>query len=162
MEDNRILLGRVGEWIWYKYYFDKANDCFVEEKYHEEYLDTGTVFEGSNIVTAQYIYRVFAENRNADGITNLLKYANETELTQNSEDQRADQELENKLFPPFAVSSIDCYQRKQVIADFLKPIKISTDYQVGIFLFTNKMMLQIRRANQLVFVVICIFESGVL
>ena len=86
MEDNRILLGRVGEWIWYKYYFDKANDCFVEEKYHEEYLDTGTVFEGSNIVTAQYIYRVFVENRNADGITNLLKYAKETELTQNSED----------------------------------------------------------------------------
>lgn len=63
MEDSKIFLGRVGEWIWYKYYFDKTNNCFIEEKYHEEYLDTGTIFEGTTTVTAQYIYKVLLRIR---------------------------------------------------------------------------------------------------
>lgn len=87
MEDNKILLGKVGEWTWYKFYFDKENNCFIEEKYHEEYLDTGTIFEGSKTVTAQYVYKKFVENKNADGITNLLKYIDDSEWMQLSENQ---------------------------------------------------------------------------
>lgn len=85
MEDNKVLLGRVGEWVWYKYYYDKNNNCFIEEKYHEEYLDTGTVFDASAIVSARYVYEAFDKYKNADGKINLLKYADEAELTQDQE-----------------------------------------------------------------------------
>lgn len=90
MEENRILLGRVGEWIWYQYLFDKENNCFVEEKYHEEYLDTGTVFEGSKTVTAQYVYKTFVDNANTEGIANLLKYIDESELISPSDNQKTE------------------------------------------------------------------------
>lgn len=97
MEEGKIFLGKVGEWIWYNFYFDRENDCFIEEKYHEEYLDTGTVFEGTKPVTAQHIYKAFIEDMNTDGITNLLKYADESELTQPSENQITEQEFLDAL-----------------------------------------------------------------
>lgn len=91
MDSNKIFLGKVGEWIWYKFYFDKENNCFIEEKYHEEYLETGTVFEGSKTVTARYVYKAFIENMNTDGITNLLKYIDSSELIQPLENQITEQ-----------------------------------------------------------------------
>lgn len=95
--DNKILLGKVGEWIWYKFYFDKENNCFIKEKYHEEYLDTGTVFDGSDIVTAEYVYNTFVEYMNADGITKLLECITNFELPQASENQITEQEFLEKL-----------------------------------------------------------------
>lgn len=97
MEDRKILLGKVGEWIWYKYYYDKENDCLIEEKYHEEYLDSGTVFEGSSSVSAQYVYKTFVEYMDTEGITNLLKYIKDFEIPQPSEKQMTDQEFFEKL-----------------------------------------------------------------
>ena len=97
MEDSKILLGKVGEWIWYKYYYDKENDCFTEEKYHEEYLDTGTVFEGSNTVSAQYVYKMFVEHMNTEGITNFLKCIEDFEVPQPSEKQMTDQDFLKNL-----------------------------------------------------------------
>ena len=87
MEDNKILLGKVGEWIFYKYYFDKENNCFIEEKYHHEYLDTGTVLDDSNIVPAEQVYIAFVEYMNTDGITNLLECVIDFELPQTPKNQ---------------------------------------------------------------------------
>ena len=95
--DNKILLGKVGEWIWYKFYFDKENNCFIEEKYHEEYIDTGTVFESSDTVTAEHVYKTFVEYMNTDGITNLLKCIDNFELPQTSENQITEREFLEKL-----------------------------------------------------------------
>lgn len=74
MENSKVLLGKVGEWFYSEYYFDKDNNCFIEEKYHYEYLDTGTVFDGSSVVSPQQVYIAFAEAMNADGINALLEY----------------------------------------------------------------------------------------
>ena len=97
MEDNKILLGKTGEWFWSKFYFDKGSNCFVEEKYHEEYLDTGTIFESSNIVTAEHVYNTFVEYMNTDGITNLLECIDHFELPQTSKNQITKQEFYKKL-----------------------------------------------------------------
>ena len=97
MQNSKILLGKVGEWTWYKFYFDRENNCFIEEKYHEEYLDTGTVFEGSNVVTAQYVYNTFVEYMNTDGITNLLECIDNFELPQTHKNQITKQEFFEKL-----------------------------------------------------------------
>ena len=71
--DDKIFLGKIGEWSWSKFYFDKENNNFVEEKYHEEYLDTGTVFDGASVVLPQQIYAQFAEELNFNGIAALLE-----------------------------------------------------------------------------------------
>ena len=97
MEDRKIMLGKVGEWTWYKYYYDKENGCLTEEKYQEGYLDTGMFFEGSNSVSAQYIYKMFVEHMNTEGITNLLKCIEDFEFPQPSEKQMTDQEFFEKL-----------------------------------------------------------------
>ena len=77
MSDNRIYLGRIGEWIFCKYYFDKENDEFIEEKYHYEYLDTGTVFDSSSTVSAQHIYDEFVRCKNTSGIEKLFELYDE-------------------------------------------------------------------------------------
>lgn len=97
MDNNEILLGKVGEWIFYKYFFDKTNNCFIEEKYHYEYLDTGTILDASNIVTAQHVYGAFVEYMNTDGITNLLKYVDNFELPQTVGNQISEQCFFEKL-----------------------------------------------------------------
>lgn len=97
MENSKILLGKVGEWIFYKFYFDRENNCFIEEKYHHEYLDTGTVLDDSNVVSAQQVYMAFIEYMNTDGITNLIKYADDFELPQVSRNQITKQEFLEKL-----------------------------------------------------------------
>lgn len=97
MENSKILLGEVGEWILYKFYFDRENNCFIEEKYHHEYLDTGTVLDDSNVVSAQQVYMAFIEYMNTDGITNLIKYADDFELPQVSGNQITKQGFLEKL-----------------------------------------------------------------
>lgn len=97
MENSKILLGKVGEWILYEFYFDRENNCFIEEKYHHEYLDTGTVLDDSNVVSAQQVYMAFIEYMNTDGITNLIKYADDFELPQVSGNQITKQEFLEKL-----------------------------------------------------------------
>lgn len=76
MENNRIFLGKVGKWFWSNFYFDKETGSFTEEKYHEEYLDTGTVFDGAFVVLPQHIYASFVEELNFDGIAALLSCLN--------------------------------------------------------------------------------------
>lgn len=80
MENNKILLGEVGDWEFSEYYYDKENNEFIEEKYHYEYLDTGTVFDDSEIVSPQQIYDSFVAHMNASGIDNLLKYCDENQI----------------------------------------------------------------------------------
>lgn len=80
LENSIIVLGSVGEWEWSRFSFDTENNCFIEEKFEEEYLDTGTKFKGSHIVTAKYIYDAFTKHKNALGITNLLKYVDRSQL----------------------------------------------------------------------------------
>ena len=97
MGNTMILLGEIGEWIFYKYYFDKENNCFIEEKYHHEYLDTGTVLDDSNIVSAQQVYIAFVEDMNTDGINALLKCCNNIELPDTFENEITEQEFYKKL-----------------------------------------------------------------
>ena len=68
-KDGRIYLGSVGDWFFSEYYFDKVNNEFIEEKYHHEYLDTGTVFDGSYVVSLQQISELFADILNFEEIS---------------------------------------------------------------------------------------------
>ena len=97
MQNNKVLLGVVGEWERSKYYFDKENNVFLEEKYHDEYLDTGTFFDGSEVVSPQHIYNSFIEHMNVPGIENLLKYCDEKKLNKTSEKGIAEEIFYNKL-----------------------------------------------------------------
>ena len=90
MEDNRIFLGKVGEWSWSKFYFDKENNCFVEEKYHEEYLDTGTVFDGASVISPQQVYANFVEELNFNGIAALLDCFDNQQLQKEYETENAE------------------------------------------------------------------------
>ena len=89
MED-KILLGKIGEWSWSKFYFDKGNNCFIEEKYHEEHLDTGTVFDGASVILPQQVYANFVEDLNFNGITALLDCIDNLQLQKTSKTENAE------------------------------------------------------------------------
>lgn len=80
MENNRIFLGKVGKWFWSNFYFDKETGAFTEEKYHEEYLDTGTVFDGAFVVLPQHVYASFVEELNFDGVAALMDCLKDQQL----------------------------------------------------------------------------------
>ncbi|MBQ9967814.1 MAG: hypothetical protein IJO88_03730 [Oscillospiraceae bacterium] len=67
-------LFQLGEgWAWSKIYFDEATDGFVEERYHEEYLDTGTVCDGAKPISDVALWERVVKDDNEDGIDAFLK-----------------------------------------------------------------------------------------
>lgn len=55
-------------------YYDAENDRFIEELYREEYLDTGTVYEGCRIISDEYLWKYLVRTSNEEGISTYLKY----------------------------------------------------------------------------------------
>ena len=93
MDKSRVFLAEIGEWIWYEFYFDLENNCFIEKRYHEEYLDTGTIFEGSRAVTAEYVYKKFVEHTQTEAIDKMLEYVDNFESPPPSEKQMSEEEF---------------------------------------------------------------------
>ena len=115
MDDGRILLGKVGEWFWSKFYFDTKDNSFVEEKYREEWVDTGTIYLGDSVVTAQHVYEAFVEAANTEGIKKLLEFCDENEIQKTSDEGISEQEFRNNL---------------KGIAPFLRLNKVASTYIV--------------------------------
>lgn len=61
-------------WTHSDIYYDVANDQFIEERYHEEYLDTGTVCDGCFIISDGELWRELVRTCNEKGMTTYLKY----------------------------------------------------------------------------------------
>ena len=59
------------------FYYDNENDRFIESRYHEEYLDTGTVFEGYFVVSDEYLWNRLVKNCNENGMKTFMKYRSE-------------------------------------------------------------------------------------
>lgn len=57
-------------------YYDAENDQFIEERYHEEYLDTGTVYDGCYIIPDGYLWKELVRTCNEEGMATYLKYRN--------------------------------------------------------------------------------------
>lgn len=54
-------------------YYDKENDRFIEERYHEEYLDTGTVRDGCFLVSETILWGKLVEICDEEGMRAYLK-----------------------------------------------------------------------------------------
>ena len=63
-------------WTHSDIYYDAENDQFVEERYHEEYLDTGTVCDGCYIIPDRYFWKELVRTCNEEGMAAYLKYRN--------------------------------------------------------------------------------------
>lgn len=97
MEKNRIYLGRSGDtWSYKKYYYEKDTNKFIEEKYHEAYLDPETILDATFEVSPQKIYAEFIEQMDSDGIKLLLQYCKDIEPVQ-TENESAEKEFYQKL-----------------------------------------------------------------
>ena len=67
----------IGErWAHSCIYYDSANDQFIEERYHEEYLDTGTVCDGCYIISDGYLWKKLVRTCDEEGMATYLKYRN--------------------------------------------------------------------------------------
>jgi hypothetical protein len=65
---------RIGkEWFWSNIFYDAENDQFLEERYHEEYLDVETVFDGWFPISDQDLWVQLQKESNATGISEYLK-----------------------------------------------------------------------------------------
>lgn len=75
MENNNLkFLFKLGfTWTWSKVYYDKSRDSFIEEKYHEEYLDTGTICDGEFPITDEELWKRIVEEANETGASEYLK-----------------------------------------------------------------------------------------
>lgn len=62
-----------GGWEHSDVYYDAENDCFIEERYHEEYLDTGTVCDGCFPLTDSMLWDQLVETCNEEGMSAYLK-----------------------------------------------------------------------------------------
>lgn len=49
-------------------YYDAIEDQFIQEKYHEEYLDTGTVYDGCFLVEDGYVWDELVRTCNEQGM----------------------------------------------------------------------------------------------
>lgn len=61
------------EWFWSKVYYDPEQDRFLEERYHEEYLDTGTVCDGWFSIADQDLWAQLQKENNIAGVAAYLK-----------------------------------------------------------------------------------------
>lgn len=67
-------LFKLGDgWTWSKIYFDAEKDSFIEERYHEEYLDTGTICDGDDPISDQELWDRMVKEVNEEGINEFLK-----------------------------------------------------------------------------------------
>lgn len=76
LEDTQKLqyVTKLGkEWFWSNVYYDPERDCFLEECYHEEYLDTGTIFDGWFLIADQDLWAQLQKENNDAGIGEYLK-----------------------------------------------------------------------------------------
>lgn len=68
-------------WTHSDIYYDAENDQFVEERYHEEYLDTGTVCDGCYVISDGYLWKELVRTCNEEGMKAYLKYRKTTPET---------------------------------------------------------------------------------
>lgn len=61
-------------WTHSDVYYDADNDRFVEERYHEEYLDTGTVCDGCFLISNEEIWDKLVKHCDEDGMEVYLQY----------------------------------------------------------------------------------------
>lgn len=72
-KSNLKFLFKLGfTWTWSKIYYDKSNDSFIEEKYHEEYLDTGTICDGEFPISEEDLWKRIVEEANEKGASEYL------------------------------------------------------------------------------------------
>ena len=73
-KDNLKHIGRIGkEWFWSNVYYDAEKDRFLEERYHEEYLDVETLFDGWFPISDQDLWDRLQKENNVAGISEYLK-----------------------------------------------------------------------------------------
>ncbi len=58
-------------------YYDSENDQFIKSSYHEEYLDTGTVWDGLEVISDGDLWRELVRTCNEDGLSVFLKHRNQ-------------------------------------------------------------------------------------
>lgn len=61
------------EWTWSKIYYDSEKDCFIEEKYHEEYVDTGTICDGTFLISDNELWDILVKEANEQGMATYIK-----------------------------------------------------------------------------------------
>lgn len=67
-------LFRLGhEWIWSKIYYDSKNNEFICERFHEEYLDTGTICDGLAPISDVDLWKEIVNEVNEDGMKKFLE-----------------------------------------------------------------------------------------
>jgi len=59
-------------------YYDSENDRFIEERYHEEYLDTGTIRDGCFPISDQELWHTLVKHCNDDGMNAYFKHRSHT------------------------------------------------------------------------------------
>lgn len=63
---KEFLFKTKTEWQYSIFYFDSENNIFLEERYHEEYLDTGTVCDGISVIEDSIVWRTIVREANED------------------------------------------------------------------------------------------------
>ena len=61
-------------WTHSDVYYDAENNQFIEERYHEEYLDTGTVCDGCFSISDEELWDKLVTHCNEEGMSTYLKY----------------------------------------------------------------------------------------
>lgn len=69
-----------GNWEHSDVYYDAENDCFIEERYHEEYLDTGTVCDGCFPLPDSMLWDKLVKTCNEEGMSTYLKIRKQSPL----------------------------------------------------------------------------------
>lgn len=67
-------LFKLGDgWVWSKIYYSYENKFFIEERYHEEYLDVGTICDGEYLIEDDDLWERLIKEKNKEGIFEFLK-----------------------------------------------------------------------------------------
>ncbi len=67
-------LFKLGDgWTWSKIYFDLSSNAFIEERYHEEYLDTGTICDGESPIDDVELWERIIKEVNEEGVSHFIK-----------------------------------------------------------------------------------------
>ena len=84
---NKEIRGRINDtmkylfeihndWEFSKFYYDELSDCFFEEKYHHEYLDTGTICDGFFQISDDKLWKRIVESNNKTAMVEFKKIRN--------------------------------------------------------------------------------------
>ena len=102
-EDNikckygEIITTFKADWEHQDVYYDAESDCFLEARYHEEYLDTGTVYDGCFSISEDMLWDKLVKTCDEEGMRAYLKIRKKAPTTEKKGESISKDENQNKV-----------------------------------------------------------------